>query len=508
MFSITLFGALLLGLSTQPNSNWVFATIGIAALCAGHCKAKKLSSAALNGFAAALVYFGSSLWWLGESFLEPGMPVTLYVIAGGFAALWCFIPFWFAAYLLSWRLSRNLSGANPALIFVGVLWFAELAMAEYVMGIPLGIVGYAFSGSAFEHFASIVGVHGLSLILLLFGAGLFSGTMSIKVGRFREAGMVAIITFALPCFASVAYIDRGQASESSSPPIMVATVQPNESWRDRIGTEMAERSFAALVENVSINIERGADVVILPESAVVTEYLDRSPDRVSRLGQALRPGTFVVIGGPRASFNGALTNWYNSLFVIDHNGSIIASYNKRFLVPFYEFMPSFFRLFGFKSMTSLDPGYTAGPDIRPIDISSNSIPGFIPAICYEGLMGGGLRDAFNRAQRPPQWIVNISNEEVFRSRTGPQVVFDSARFRSIETGLPMVRSVNTGHTAVISPSGVVERSIRPGVAGDLLHQLPRNLPPTFYTRLGDAPSMLFALVLVIGSVGASRKTKA
>lgn len=79
------------------------------------------------------------------------------------------------------------------------------------------------------------------------------------------------------------------------------------------------------------------------------------------------------------------------------------------------------------------------------------------AICYEILLESVAR---THAADGAEAIVNVSNEEWFDSGgIGSAHMLSHSVLRAIETGLPVVRSTNHGHTAVIDPAGrIVARS--------------------------------------------------
>jgi apolipoprotein N-acyltransferase len=73
-----------------------------------------------------------------------------------------------------------------------------------------------------------------------------------------------------------------------------------------------------------------------------------------------------------------------------------------------------------------------------------------------------------------------------------------ARIRAIEEGLPLVRSANTGISAVVDPWGRIQAQLGLGESGVLDAALPQPLPqPTPFARTGPAIVMVPACMLVL-----------
>jgi apolipoprotein N-acyltransferase len=68
--------------------------------------------------------------------------------------------------------------------------------------------------------------------------------------------------------------------------------------------------------------------------------------------------------------------------------------------------------------------------------------------------------------------------------------------RAIEQGLPMVRSANTGISAIIDPYGGIISKVGMGREGYLDGLLPERLDPTLYSSLGTD----FFDLLLIGTL--------
>ena len=181
---------------------------------------------------------------------------------------------------------------------------------------------------------------------------------------------------------------------------------------------------------------------------------------------------------------------YNSVYVIDPDGSIRGIYDKVHLVPFGEYLP-FQRLLerlGLRQLTKQVGGFLAGDRRRAMDVPG--APKMLPLICYEAIFPGA---AVPRGERPG-WLVNVTNDGWFGISSGPYQHFQQARVLAIAEGLPLVRAANTGISAVVDPLGRIVDSLPLGVEGVLDAALPHAIAPTPYVRFGDSALILFLVV--------------
>ena len=106
-------------------------------------------------------------------------------------------------------------------------------------------------------------------------------------------------------------------------------------------------------------------------------------------------------------------------------------------------------------------------------------------ICYEGIFAEEVAAVPGRAR-----VLLIStNDGWFGTWAGPEQHLALARLRAIEQGLPLLRSANTGISAVIDARGRVLARLELRQAGALDARLPPALPPTPYSRTGDLPAL-------------------
>jgi apolipoprotein N-acyltransferase len=141
-------------------------------------------------------------------------------------------------------------------------------------------------------------------------------------------------------------------------------------------------------------------------------------------------------------------------------------------------------------VTELPGGFSAG--IRHRTLVAGPAPPFGPLICYEIIFPGAALEPGNR----PGWLLNVTNDTWFGDTPGPRQHFEQARLRAVEEGLPLVRSANSGISAIVDPYGRIAKTMGVNMIGVLDGDLPVSLPPTVYARFGD---WAFAALLIFAS---------
>jgi apolipoprotein N-acyltransferase len=236
--------------------------------------------------------------------------------------------------------------------------------------------------------------------------------------------------------------------------------------------------------------------LIWPESAFPF-FLTREADALAQIAKLLPDGTVLITGAARVGDvtpNVKNVRAYNSVYVIDHDGSILTIYDKVHLVPFGEFLPfqTTLESLGLMQLTKLPGGFIPGDRRRSYPIPR--APRFLPLICYEIVFPG---EAVPSGERPG-WMLNVTNDAWFGTSPGPYQHFRQARIRAIEEGLPLVRAANTGISAIVDPLGRIVNSLPLGIEGILDSPLPRPTGRTLYVRAGDSIiGLLVAMTLLL-----------
>lgn len=430
------------------------------------------------GWWTGLGYFALTLHWIVEPFLvEPEVtgwmaPFALVGMAGGLALFWG-AAFGAAIWLTSPQPKR--------LLVLAVCWtIAEFLRANILTGFPWGHLSYGLVDLSLIQMTAWFGIHGLGLILLIlcffpamFAPRIWDGTL-----------WMAVVLMGLNF---VGVWREGGVSEPNPSGTIVRIVQPNAAQHLKWQPDMVGVFLGRQLGYTAARTEPRPDVVIWPETAIPYRLNDSLP-LLQEIADAAGSQTSVVAGIVRQENEASR----NALLYLDPLGGLNAVYDKQHLVPFGEYMPfvDVFDRLGLSRLTGLAGRFQAGRGSRVI--SGRNVPDFLALICYEAIFP---QHAQSDAKRP-EWIVHITNDAWFGQFSGPYQHLAQARVRAIEQGLPLVRSANTGVSAVIDSRGRVVQSLPLGKAGYFDQRLPAASQPTLYGRAGE-----WVWIILVGIIG-------
>ena len=479
----------------------IIAFTALAWLLAG-VKSKK--SAFALGWWFGFGYFTISLYWVGFAlfveadkyawllpFAALGLPALLAIFTG-LATL--------MAYLIIRRF--DLTGLSRVLALAMSWTLFEWLRSFVLTGFPWNLTGYAWGASdALVQFASVVGVHGLGLTGLIIAASpaTLADVPPASPGLKRWATVTGsiILLLAIGIWGQARLMQNPTAYVSG---VNLRLVQPAIEQKDKWRREF-RHIFLEQYLQMSTQGQNQPSLLIWPETAI-PYFLDRDPEIRRTLGHILAPGSLLITGVPRTHAAprkpGARFEVWNSIQALNAQGGIVATYDKHHLVPFGEYVPlrSVLGLLGIERLAAGRGDFLPGPG--PQTMTLPGYPTVGPQICYEAIFPG---DVVSKAQRPG-WMLNVTNDAWFGVSAGPWQHFAIARMRAIEEGLPLVRSANSGISAIFDPYGRVTGQLGLGVSGILDGQLPRALKqaPLFarYGNIGLLVLLLFVFFLASG----------
>ncbi|MFD2916246.1 apolipoprotein N-acyltransferase [Psychroserpens luteus] len=199
---------------------------------------------------------------------------------------------------------------------------------------------------------------------------------------------------------------------------------------------------------------------------------------------------------------------YNSALLINSLDSV-QQYNKSKLVVGVENFPYQDILKPLIGDFMIDLGGTVSmkttQDYRGVFTSSNSKFKAAPIICYESVYGefvtGYVRNEAN-------FLAIITNDAWWNETQGHKQHLSYAKLRAVETRRDIVRSANTGISAIINAKGEITSSLPYGEKGALSGQIITNNKITFYVMAGDYIARISVFILIfVGLIGFFRRKK-
>lgn len=424
-------------------------------------------------------YFALSLHWIVEPFL---VDIAVHGWMAPFAIVFLSVGlalFWAAAFALTRGFGAGVWGL--AILLTG----AEMVRAYVFTGFPWAMPSYGLVDGVAAQAAAFKGPHGMNLALFL-------GAAALSRGLSRP--MVALLG---GLFAVSALWPVPSAGPVAGDRPTIRLVQPNAPQHQKWDPDYIRVFFDRALRSTRSGDEV-PDLIVWPETSVPAP-LEESTNTRAAIAKAAR-GATVVIGANR--FDGLRV--YNSAAVLDATGAVVDLYDKHHLVPFGEYVPfaDLLGRFGIHGLAARDGGgYSAGPG--PQLLTLGELGAALPLICYEAVFPQDMRGTVKR----PDFLLQITNDAWFGEFSGPYQHLQQARMRAIETGLPLVRSANTGVSAVVDPQGRVVAQLGLGKEGYLDARLPLARPATVYARAGDLPLALILVLLTGGMLlRAFRKT--
>jgi apolipoprotein N-acyltransferase len=428
-------------------------------------------------------YFIAGLYWVGYAFLVDAktfgwlLPFAVTALPAGLAV---FTGLGVALARVLWT-----PGALRVLTLAAALTTSEWLRGHVLTGFPWNAFGYALTAPlALAQSAALFGIWGLTFIAVAVFASPALLADDRKRRRFVPLIGAAGLLAGLALFGAIRLaLDPTEMVDGVTLRIMQPNIQQDQKFAYSAKDEVMRR-YVDLSKGTASGVPLdGITHLVWPESAFPF-FLTREPEALATLARMLPPTTVLITGAARLADRAPGANGiraYNSIYVIDHNGSILSIYDKLHLVPFGEYLPfqSLLESLGLMHLTKMPGGFIPGERRRRMAVPG--APAMLPLICYEVIFPG---QAVPPGERPG-WLLNLTNDAWFGISAGPYQHLQQARVLAIEEGLPLVRSANSGISAVVDPLGRIVQSLPLGSAGTLDSRLPRPIAATIYARIGD-----------------------
>ena len=401
----------------------------------------------LTGLSFGFAFFLSSMYWLSNAifvyddlnYLLPftliGLPLLLSIFFGFMQTLNLY--FWSDS---AWRI-----------VYFSILWtISEMTRGIIFTGLPWNLLAYSWTWSLYiMQSLSLFGVYGLCFITTLMAASFFSIRLNKISLILSSASFLILIALFIFGFLRV-NSHKDIFSDTNKIRLISTNFEQKNKWLDK-----------SIEEVMSLGSDRL--ITIFPETSI--GFKKKIPSNWLTGSVRQKEGKF-----------------YNSIQFNDH------IYDKRKLVPFTEFLPfeKLVRILDYEK--KIPENFFHSGKKNQVFFSS-----YLPLICYDGIFPNITLSSLTQEH---QLIINISNDAWFGSGLGPKQQLTHVRYRSIETGLPLIRSTNKGFSVLVNPIGQIIESIPINTTGYIDIVIPDKIKQTVYSIYKDY-LIIFFIVLIL-----------
>lgn len=351
---------------------------------------------------------------------------------------------------------------------------------------PWNLIGYAFSFSnILIQSSSIVGIYGLSFFVIYISTSFYP----LISKNYTQLKILLLNSFLIILLITSYGVLRLNNNPTNFSNIKVRIVQPS---IPQVAKWNEQEFWKNLNSHIKLSEEQGnIDLIIWSEAALVGPY-NYPPVKRKLLNMLAKKNAILITGG--ITNNGQEDKSfeiYTSLYALTQEGTQLFEYHKSHLVPFGEYMP-LKNILPLKKITHGFLDYTEG-NSKVVTLSKYNII-IKPLICYETIFPKLARTTNTSADL----IINVTNDAWYRNSSGPYQHLQISRMRSVENGLPMVRTANNGISAVIDPVGRIINSLSINKVSYIDSFIPyKTKSVTLYSLYGNICTLLAIISIYI-----------
>jgi len=343
-------------------------------------------------------------------------------------------------------------------------------------------LGHTQIATPVAQIADLAGVPLISL-LMLWVADLL---LSHRVQKRRWLAAAALLSAGL-LYGAVRIHQFRALPEPTQP---VALLQANISTAQKGNITYFEQNVARYLR-LTESVRDPHTLIVWPET-VIQEWISVAVGDVTHdVRLAPLAGRMMLIGS--LSYT-SVTELHNSALAIFPDGRVPPPYHKQILMPFGEYVP-FGDVFPWLRALVVTTGdFTPGDrmSVYPFPRADGGVLPTAPLICYEDIVPRLARDAVRQGA---ELLVNITNDAWFGDTAAPHQHHLLALFRAIENRRWLLRTTNSGLTAVVNPLGETTHALPTFSEGMILAKvLPMSYTSIYTSHVGEWPWLLLVLL--------------
>lgn len=438
-------------------------------------------------------------WWFGFGLFAAGVSwvyVSIHFYSHTPMALAAFMTLGFVAGLAlflaiqTWAFQKWFQSKPYAPLSFAAIWaLGEWWRSWFLTGFPWLLIGDPHVDTWLGGYAPILGVYGVSFLVALSAAYAVVFLPSLKQDMnsktLSNPTKWGVALYTAPWLLG-GILFQINWTTTDGDPIEVVAIQGNipqeRKW-------LAEEIYPTLEKYREASEQNwDADVILWPETAITVLH-HQAKEYIKFLDESGKEHKTALLSGipyqqqQSEDYPGA---FHNTIMGLGEGSGL---YHKRKLVPFGEYMPfpdswrpllSFFNI----PMSQFMQGQTSQLGLKVE--SEQHAYSIAPFICYDVV----YPDYVAEQSRDSGMMVTISNDAWFGASIGPKQHLGIARMRALENGRYLLRSTNTGITALMNDKG------------DIVAQLPQFefgvLRAEAEIKTGNTPFNIWGSNLILG----------
>ncbi len=388
---------------------------------------------------------------------------------------------------------------NPILkpfLLAAMFIFVEWSQTLFWWGVPWGRLSLGqLDYSVVVQPASVLGSYFVSFVLVLVNALIAYSLLGMAKAKLASYICIGTVIFQF-VFGGVMYYFNSRVDGCKTVKMAAAqdTVSNEDKWGD--GKTQYEKYlytidvYGRLTEEAA---RKGAAVVVWPETVLPYTFY-KNDYMVADMSKLAKENNITILFSTFTEAEGG--GLYNSIVQVNPDGTFGDTvYAKQHLVPFGEFLPmeNFIKAIAppLAELAQTD-NIVAGEDSVVLETAAGRVGGLI---CFDSI----YEDlAINSVRNGADVMIISTNDAWFRQSAALSMHYSQARMRAIECGRYVVRSANTGISAIITSTGEPLDICGAGEVGEVTEDVYLRENRTVYSYIGD--TFVYLLIAFICAV--------